>query len=45
MFGKKYMGVLRATFLIDQEGKIKHIWPKVSVDGHAQEVLNIIKAI
>jgi peroxiredoxin Q/BCP len=43
MFGKKYMGVNRATFLINPQGKISYIWPKVSVDGHAREVLNKIR--
>ena len=43
MFGKKYMGVNRATFLINTQGKIAHIWPKVSVEGHAREVLNKIR--
>jgi len=39
MYGKKYMGIQRATFLIDAAGKIAKIWPKVSVTGHAAEVL------
>ncbi len=39
MYGKKYMGVERSTFVIDTEGKIKKIFPKVSVEGHAEEVL------
>jgi peroxiredoxin Q/BCP len=42
MYGKKYMGVERATFLIDPAGKIKKIFPKVKVEGHAQEVLAAI---
>lgn len=45
MFGKKYMGINRATFLIDQSGKIAHIWPKVKVNGHAREVLAKLKEI
>jgi len=45
MFGKKYMGINRATFLIDPEGKIAYIWPKVSVAGHAKGVLNKLKEI
>ncbi len=45
MFGKKYMGINRASFLIDKEGKIACIWPKVKVSGHAQEVLDKIKEI
>jgi len=43
MYGKKYMGINRATFLIDFEGKIAHIWPKVSAEGHAQEVLDTVR--
>ncbi len=39
MYGKKYMGVERTTFVIDPTGKIKKIFPKVQVDGHAEEVL------
>ena len=39
MYGKKYMGVERTTFVIDPSGKIKKIFPKVSVEGHAEEVL------
>jgi len=41
--GKEYMGVIRSTFLIDPEGKIAHIWPKVSVKGHPEEVESILK--
>lgn len=40
MYGKKYMGVVRTTFLIDEDGKIKKIYPKVKVDGHVDEILN-----
>ena len=42
MYGKKYMGVERTTFLIDPKGKIKKIFPKVKVEGHAEEVLAAI---
>lgn len=42
MYGKKYMGVERTTFVIDPEGKIKKIFPKVKVEGHAEEVLAAI---
>lgn len=38
MYGKEYMGVVRTTYLIDPQGKIAYIWPKVSVDGHADAV-------
>jgi peroxiredoxin Q/BCP len=40
MYGKKSLGVQRSTFLIDATGKIAHVWPKVSVDGHAEDVLS-----
>jgi thioredoxin-dependent peroxiredoxin len=43
MYGKKYMGVDRVTFLIDPEGKIKKIFNKVKVEGHAEEVLAAIQ--
>ncbi|MBP0440999.1 peroxiredoxin [Tianweitania sediminis] len=39
MYGRKYMGVERSTFLIDKDGRLAQIWRKVSVPGHAQEVL------
>ena len=44
MYGKKYMGVERSTFLIDKAGKLARIWPKVKVPGHAAEVLAAVKA-
>lgn len=43
MYGKKYMGVERTTFIIDPEGKIKKIFPKVKVDNHHKEVLEALK--
>lgn len=45
MYGRKYMGVFRKTFLIDGEGRIVRIWPKVSVPGHAEEVLEAARAL
>lgn len=39
MYGKTYMGVARTTFIINAEGKIAHIFPKVRVEGHSAEVL------
>jgi len=39
MYGKKYMGVERSTFVIDTKGVIRKIFPKVKVEGHAEEVL------
>ena len=43
MFGKKYMGMQRATFLIDKEGKIQKVWPKVNVLKHVKEILSEIQ--
>lgn len=43
MYGKKYMGVERTTFIIDEKGKFKKIFPKVKVDGHEKEVLEALK--
>jgi peroxiredoxin Q/BCP len=37
-YGKTYMGVQRATFLIDKQGKLAAVWPKVKVKGHVEEV-------
>jgi len=45
MYGKKYMGMERTTFLIDKSGKIARIWPKVKVEGHAAAVLEAVKAL
>jgi thioredoxin-dependent peroxiredoxin len=45
MYGRKFMGVFRKTFLIDKVGRIARIWPKVSVPGHAEEVLAVAKAL
>lgn len=45
MYGKTYMGITRATFLIDGNGKIAQVWPKVSVKGHADDVLAAAKAL
>ena len=45
MYGKKYMGIQRATFLIDTAGNVQQTWPKVKVSGHAQEVLEAVKAL
>ena len=45
MYGKTFMGITRATFLIDGEGRIAKVWPKVKVAGHAEEVLEAVKAL
>lgn len=44
MYGRKYMGVERTTVLIDEQGKIARVWPKVKVPGHAEEVLEAVTA-
>jgi peroxiredoxin Q/BCP len=45
MFGKKYMGINRETFLIDKDGIVRKAWHKVKADGHAQEVLKTIETL
>ena len=44
LYGRKYMGIERATFLIDEKGKIERVWHKVKVAGHADEVLKAVNA-
>jgi len=45
MYGRKYMGVERSTFLIDPQGKVARAWRKVKVPGHAEEVLEAAKTL
>jgi thioredoxin-dependent peroxiredoxin len=45
MYGRKYMGVERTTILIDRDGTIAGIWPKVKVPGHAEEVLEAARSL
>jgi len=45
MYGRKYMGVDRSTFLIDAKGRIAEVWRKVKVPGHAEEVLEAARAL
>ena len=45
LYGRKFMGVVRSTFLIDTEGKLRQEWRKVKVKGHAEEVLAAVKAL
>jgi peroxiredoxin Q/BCP len=45
MYGKTYMGIERATFLIDGSGTLRQIWNKVKVPGHAEAVLEAVKAL
>ena len=45
LYGRKFMGVVRSTFLIDADGKLLKEWRKVKVKGHAEEVLEAVKAL
>lgn len=45
MYGKKFMGIERSTFLIDGDGKIARVWRKVKVPGHVEEVLAAVKEL
>ncbi|MGB5334576.1 MAG: peroxiredoxin [Woeseiaceae bacterium] len=45
LYGKKFMGIVRSTFLIDKTGKLRQEWRKVKVSGHADEVLEAVKAL
>jgi peroxiredoxin Q/BCP len=45
MYGRKYMGIDRSTFLIDGKGVIRRAWRKVKVPGHVDEVLEALKAL
>jgi peroxiredoxin Q/BCP len=45
LYGRKFMGIVRSTFLIDANGKLRQEWRKVKVAGHADEVLEAVKAL
>jgi len=45
MYGRKYMGVARTTFIINKEGQIVKVFEKVKPEGHAQEVINVLKSL
>jgi len=45
MYGRKYKGVVRTTYLIDAKGKVARRWERVKVDGHAEEVLEAVRAL
>jgi peroxiredoxin Q/BCP len=45
MYGRKYMGMERATFLVDAKGVIRGVWRKVKVPGHVDEVLAAARAL
>jgi peroxiredoxin Q/BCP len=45
MYGKETEGIIRSTFLVDPKGVIRHVWPKVSVKGHVQEVMDTLESL
>ncbi len=45
MYGRKFFGIVRTTFLIGPDRRILQVWPRVSVDGHAEDVLAAVKAL
>lgn len=45
MYGRKFMGVERSTFLIDSDGRVARVWRKVKVNGHAEDVLDATRAL
>jgi peroxiredoxin Q/BCP len=44
LYGQKSMGIVRTTYIIDPTGKIRNVFPKVKVEGHAQEILAALKS-
>ncbi len=44
MYGNKSMGIVRTTYLIGPEGNVRHVFPKVKVDGHILEILKVLKS-
>ncbi len=44
LYGRKSMGIVRTTYIIDREGKIQHVFPKVKVEDHVLEVLAVLKS-
>ena len=44
MYGKTYWGIERSTFVIDERGKLKAVFPKVKVEGHVEDVMNVLGA-
>jgi peroxiredoxin Q/BCP len=45
MYGKTFLGVHRMTYLIDRNGKVAHVWPKVKIEGHAEDVLDAVRKL
>ena len=45
VYGREFLGVVRSTFLVDPEGKIRHVWRKVKVTGHVEEVKQVLQGL
>jgi peroxiredoxin Q/BCP len=45
MYGKEVEGIIRSTFLVDPKGVIRHVWPKVSVKGHVEAVIEVLTGL
>jgi len=45
MYGKSFLGIVRSTFIINPDGKIAHVWPKVKVKGHDEDVKSTLKQL
>ena len=45
LYGRKFLGIIRSTFLIGKDGKVAKVWPKVKVAGHVDEVLEAVKSL
>ena len=45
LYGRKFLGIIRSTFLIGADGKVARVWPKVKVAGHVDEVLEAVKSL
>jgi len=45
LYGKTFMGIVRATFIIDSTGKVRKVFPKVKVNGHTEDVIAALKAL
>jgi peroxiredoxin Q/BCP len=45
LYGRKFMGIIRSTVLIDEKGRVAQVWPKVKVEGHAEDVLEAARAL
>jgi thioredoxin-dependent peroxiredoxin len=44
LYGKKFMGIVRTTYLLDERGRVTHVFPKVKVEGHARQVVEVLKS-